>query len=251
MKETIYTIPVMDAFRERCECAFCQMHHTLEQNALDFMLGASASYMEGDIRMKTDEQGFCRRHYGMMYAVSNRLGVALISQTHLARVRKDLKALLKNAPKTRPKKALFGGKASPSPLSAYVEKLTGTCYICDMIESTFEKYIDTFFMLWPKEEELRDMVREGNGFCLPHFAMAAEAAADKLGASAYESFAGILYDVQMKNLERVQEDVDWFVRKFDYRYQNEPWHNAKDAVRRVIQKLSAEVIIEETKPKQP
>jgi len=247
MKETIYTIPVMDAFREPCECAFCAMHRTLELNALDFMLGASASYMEGDIRMKTDELGYCRRHYGQMYEMSNRLGLALVTQTHLARVRKDLSALLKGMGKARPKKALFAGKsAAASPLSAYVEKLTKTCYVCDMVESTFAKYVDTFFMLWPKEEELRGLVRAGNGFCLPHFAMMVDAAADKLGGAAYESFAEVAFDVQTKNLERVQGDLDWFVQKFDYRFREEPWGNAKDAVRRGIQKLSAEVIQEDS-----
>ena len=248
MKETIYTIPVMDAFREPCECAFCSMHRTLEQNAVNFLLGPSTSYMEGDIRMQTDETGFCRRHYGQMYALSNRLGVALMTQTHLTRVRKDLAALLKNIGKAKPKKALFANKEK-SALSAYTDKLTTRCYVCNMVEGTFEKYVDTFFMLWPKEEELRHLVRDGNGFCLPHFAMAADAAANKLGGAAYEEFIAIAHEVQLKNLDRMQADIDKFVQKFDYRFRDEPWGTAKDGVRRAIQKLSAEVIPDDSEPK--
>jgi len=246
MKETIYTIPVMDAFREPCECAFCQMRHVLEQNALNFMLGPSVAYMEGDIRMKTDEVGFCRRHYGMMYAMPNRLGVALISQTHLARVRKDLAGLLKAKP-SKPKAGLFGGGkvAASGGLSAYVQSLEKSCYICDMMENTFVRYVDTFFRMWPKDEELRGLVTNGNGFCLPHFAMVMDAAGEKLSGATFDDFAALLYSVQQKNLDRVQEDIDWFVQKFDYRFQNEPWRNSKDAPRRTIQKLSSEVINED------
>ena len=248
MKETIYTIPVMDAFREPCECAFCHMRHVLEQNGLDFMLGASTSYMEGDIRIKTDEIGFCRRHFNMMHAMPNRLGVALMGQTHLARLRKDLSALIqKTKPGEKAKKPLFGKPASggESPVSAYIKTLEKTCYICDMMENTFLRYVDTFFKLWPKEAELRGLVADGKGFCLPHFAMMMDAAAQKLSGADYEAFAKLACEVQMANLDRVQADIDWFVQKFDYRFQSEPWRDSKDAPRRVIQKISSEIITED------
>ena len=34
------------------------------------------------------------------------------------------------------------------------------------------------------------------------------------------------------------EFVDWFIKKFDYRFQDEPWKDSKDAVERAILKLS-------------
>ena len=33
-------------------------------------------------------------------------------------------------------------------------------------------------------------------------------------------------------------DVSWFCKKFDYRYDNEPWYNAKDAIPRAISFLT-------------
>ena len=42
--------------------------------------------------------------------------------------------------------------------------------------------------------------------------------------------------VYFENMKRMQEDIEWFINKFDYRYQNEPWKNAKDALPRAIQK---------------
>ena len=36
MKEQLYTIPLMDAFREKDECPFCFIQRSLEQHAIDF-----------------------------------------------------------------------------------------------------------------------------------------------------------------------------------------------------------------------
>ena len=55
MKEQLYTIPLMDAFREKDECPFCFIHRSLEQHAIDFTLGSGASYMEDDIRFCLQE----------------------------------------------------------------------------------------------------------------------------------------------------------------------------------------------------
>ena len=54
MKEKIYTIPLMDAFRADDECPFCFIEKNLEQHAMDFVLGSGASYMEDDVRAETD-----------------------------------------------------------------------------------------------------------------------------------------------------------------------------------------------------
>ena len=34
--------------------------------------------------------------------------------------------------------------------------------------------------------------------------------------------------------DQLREDVSWFCKKFDYRYDQEPWYNSKDAVERAI-----------------
>lgn len=46
MKESIYTIPLMDAFKANDECPFCFIERNLEQHAINFALGSQASYME-------------------------------------------------------------------------------------------------------------------------------------------------------------------------------------------------------------
>ena len=44
--------------------------------------------------------------------------------------------------------------------------------------------------------------------------------------------------------KKVEEDIDWFIQKFDYRFKDEPWKNSKDALQRTILKVSSENVEE-------
>ena len=34
----------------------------------------------------------------------------------------------------------------------------------------------------------------------------------------------------IENMKRVRDDVEWFINKFDHKYIDEPWKNAKDSL---------------------
>jgi hypothetical protein len=38
-------------------------------------------------------------------------------------------------------------------------------------------------------------------------------------------------------MDTLREDIKWFIKKFDYRYEEEPWKNSKDSVERTIKFL--------------
>ena len=87
MAETIYTIPINEAFdkaeeSERPICPFCELYDMLENNALEAVMGAAM--MEPDIRIETNKHGFCRGHFNKIYEKGNRLGLALILESHIA-----------------------------------------------------------------------------------------------------------------------------------------------------------------------
>lgn len=48
----------------------------------------------------------------------------------------------------------------------------------------------------------------------------------------------------------MQEDVSWFIKKFDYRFLNEPWKNSQDAVPRGANKLRGWCVGDEPNPKE-
>lgn len=41
MKESIHTIPLMDAFKAEDECPFCYLEREAEQHAISFALGSA------------------------------------------------------------------------------------------------------------------------------------------------------------------------------------------------------------------
>jgi 6-pyruvoyl-tetrahydropterin synthase len=52
-----------------------------------------------------------------------------------------------------------------------------------------------------------------------------------------QEFIEITSKLQEENLNRLQQELEWFISKFDYRFANEPWNTSKDALIRTIQKL--------------
>ena len=240
MKEQIYTIPVNEGFEQGGECPFCNMEHKLEKDAIDYTLGPS--YMEDDIRMETNKTGFCGKHYQMMFKEKNRLGLGLMMHTHLQKVTADVEKMGKNI---KPgKKSLFSKTDKPASeeLCNYLNSITNSCFVCNRISASMERYIDTFFFMWTKMPDIKNSVKNCKGFCLHHFSLLLEMGEKKLSQKDYQELLDIIIPIQIENLKRVTDEVEWFTDKFDYRHKDEPWGNSKDAVQRGITKLSSEVV---------
>lgn len=233
MKEQLYTIPVNDEFDRDCECPVCGMYRSLQDAAIDFTMGPS--YMEDDIRMETNKTGFCDKHIKMLYQNQNRLGLALILQTHMEQV-------IKNAEKLAKGERTAGGlfkKRETSALKAYMDELDQSCYICKRMANTFERYLVTVFYLYERDEEFRKKFAVCKGFCNRHYALLYEMAPSHLSGKTCEEFTSVLNKVYLENLKRVRDDLEWFTDKFDHTHINDPWKNSKDALQRSIQKLNA------------
>ena len=70
-----------------------------------------------------------------------------------------------------------------------------------------------------------------------HFLMLVQESENCLKEKEVAQFLPVLYDMQVKNLERLQSEVEWFAQKFDYNNQDAPWGDSRDAVPRCIEKL--------------
>ena len=233
MKEKLYTIPVNDAFNIDCECPLCVMYHDLETNAIDFTLGPS--YMEEDIRQITDKEGFCNKHIKLMYKKQNSLGIANILKTHLNKRIKDIESL-SNQPLN--KGGLFK-KNTLSPISEYIKQHNKSCFVCNKVNSTFNRYLATITHLYKNDSNFRDKLTSSKGFCLKHYDMLYSQGLEDLKGSILDNFIQDINKLTIDNLKRVDADLDWFIDKFDYRYKNEPWKNSKDAVERTITKTNS------------
>ncbi len=229
--EQIYTIPVNEAFEESaadpaCGCPFCALYNKLEDNELDLILGASM--MEPDVRIQTNKEGFCRPHYDMMFVRKNRLGMALTLESHLAELADDIKS---------------GGFLAPPAQKAIkrISSLENSCYVCRRIEFHFEHMIETAVLLWEQDEEFREKLKAQPYFCLPHYRRFLNEASLSLSKKKLAEFEKACSPIVEGYMKALSEDVSWFCKKFDYRYDAEPWYNSKDAVERAMRFLRSDL----------
>ena len=236
MKEQLYTIPVNDAFAVDCECPVCSMYDSLEKDAIEFTMGPS--YMEDDIRMETNKIGFCTHHVKQLYKHQNRLGLALILHTHMQRTNRDLEDLLSSDKPV--KKGLFAKKTeNASPVTEYIENLNQSCYICNRIDRIFARYLATIYHCYEHDEEFRRKFAASKGFCTKHFGMLYEGSPSSLSGKRLPEFIKTLNEVYLTNMKRVTDDLEWFTDKFDYRNEDKPWKNSKDALPRSMNKTNS------------
>lgn len=233
MGEKIYTIPVNDAFDKDSECPVCVMYNALENDAVDFVMGPS--YMEDDIRSETDRLGFCRGHMQTLLEQRNKLGLALILHTHTKQVIKDTEKLMKSPIKA---KALFK-KAEESPLIQHTEELENSCYICNRIQNVFGRYISTTVQLYHSDKTFQEKYASCKGFCTTHYGMLLKEGQKQLSGKEFDAFAGLTNRLYLENMKRLEEDLSWFIEKYDYRNINEPWKNSKDAIPRTATKVNS------------
>lgn len=251
MKEKIYTIPVTDAFSVDCECPLCVLEKKLEDEGVDYALGPAL--MEPDKRQETNELGFCKEHFQAMFnKQANRLGLALMIDTFLQEKNSAMKKLYESKAAFLEKDASAGlvknlsNKLSSKPseteklvteLVSQLDSIEKNCAICSKLEHTMDRYIDVVFYLYFKEPEFREKFHSKKGFCLKHLKQLLTSTKKYLNTNETAIFTRNLMELQLSNMERIEKEVDWFTKKFDYRFNDAPWGNSKDAVSRSIQKI--------------
>ena len=238
MKEKLYTIPLNDAVNAKDECPFCYIERKIEQDMMDFVLGSGSSYMESDVREQTDKAGFCRMHFKKMFDYGNTLGNAWIMKTHMrATIAEMKKAMKEHAPGKSAGLFKKKGDGSVNSVTAWVNARENSCFICKQFTDHYDRYMDTFFELYRKDEAFRSKINESKGFCLPHFGDLCEAAESRLKDKEQEQFFATTFALMEANMERLFEDDAWLIEKFDYRNKDADWKNSKEALQNCMQKL--------------
>lgn len=230
--EQIYMIPVNEAFdecakAEVCQCPICKMYEKLENKEVELALGPAM--MEPATRQETNEKGFCHHHFEMMLERPNKLSLALILESHLDTIRGKMKGnALKNIIIPKHKSQIKATKA-----------LGESCYICEKIDYHINRMIETTVYLHSYDAEFRAKAKKQKYFCLPHYQQMVEYAKNKLDKKKFEEFYSDVSLIQEKYFDKIIKDVSWFCKKFDYRYDSEPWYDSKDACERAVRLLSS------------
>lgn len=236
--EKLYTIPVNEAFdacrdTPACGCPFCRLENMLERNELDLILGASM--MEPDVRIKTNEAGFCSTHFSLMLRRQKRLPLALMLESHLDELRKSTEG---------------GGmtdlvKGIGTACGERLDRLEKSCYVCSRVSHSIDKMFENAAWLWDADSEFRKKTEAQPMFCLPHARKWLEYGKREIAKKRYPDFYKSVMGVVNRYFDTLRADVSWFCKKFDYRYDSEPWGNSKDSVERAIRFLSGDLHREE------
>lgn len=224
MKEDICSIPINDVFAPKDGCPFCRMRTLLEQRSAEYVTGAAM--MEPDVRITTNEQGFCGRHFQMMLKAGSRLSNALILESHLLKISEEL---IPKSVKGKPDKKL---------LSA-LDKLSNDCFICNRVNMNMDNMYRIVYAMWEEKTEFRELYSEQKFICLEHFTRLMSGAAKAMGRNAvpfYEETSRLAGGY----LEELQGDVSHFCKMYDYRNANGDWGNSRDSIERAIEFLTGE-----------
>lgn len=253
MKEKLYTIDLTDAVKSGDECMLCWLERKLEQDNLEFVLGAS--YMENDIREATSRQGFCRHHTKMMFDYGNNLGNAWILKSRLEYMNQEFQKQIADYAAGTPGKSggLFGmlrrgdggagaGRSGQREGASAAENWLRSeechCYVCSRMQTVYERMLDTFVYMLRNDDGFAELLMNSKGFCLHHFADVLRICDQKLTPKEKEVWIPKLGALMKQNLDRMQEDINWLIEKYDYRNEAADWRQSRDAVQRTMQKLT-------------
>lgn len=225
MRESILTIPIHEVFEPNDGCPFCRMRDMLEQRCIEFIMGAAM--MEPNVRIETNEQGFCITHYNMMLKAENRLSLALMLSTHIDEIRKS----------DFEKKNIFDSK---KPKLYKLARTYNDCFVCNQIDKNMQRLMTTFFEMFSKDEAFRKLFESQKTICLPHYEMIMSMSEKKLKKDMLPVFQKICTDIVKRNLDELYTDTCHFIKMYDYRNtgKDADWGNSKDSIERTIKFLT-------------
>ncbi len=223
MKERIYTIPLTESLDADTECPFCFLEQKIEKEQIEYALGPAM--MEPDYRLLSNEKGFCRNHMEALFNSRRALPFSLVHDTRIDEVIKGLEMVAKKPEKKK-----------CDALGETLKKHTSSCIVCERIESTIGKFINTFWYLYKKEPDFKNRILSGKGFCIHHFEDIIKASG-QAGLKKNE-YVNELLSLEIENLKRLKKNVHEFTKQFDYRSGGESKEDIRDAHILCAEKLS-------------
>ncbi|MGB4372287.1 MAG: DUF6062 family protein [Halanaerobiales bacterium] len=233
MKEEIFAIPLWDAFREDKECPLCVIEMDIEKKYIDRLLDGS-TVMDVEFNRKLKDYIFCENHFRKLFEYPDKLGLALIVARLFSYEIKDMEKEKNRAKPDHSLVNIFSRKNSNEKSSNKDKE----CYLCKHIDKTMSEYIETLVKLWEKNKEFRALYESSKGYCLGHFHRVIKQANRLYDKRVKEEFLNLNYKIQLENMERLNDELNWFIKKFDYRFVDEPWKNSRDSLFRSIIKLT-------------
>lgn len=228
MREDICTIPINDVFLPRDGCPLCRMRDMLEKRSTEYITGAAM--MEPDVRIKTNEKGFCHRHFGMMLKCGTRLSNALILESHLDKLKQELIP------------ANVKGKPDKKKLAA-VKAVNKSCFVCEQVEWGMAHMYRTIFSSYATDAEFKALYNDQQFICTEHYCDLLSAASNRgIPSKILPEFYSDTSKLTGGYLAVLKDDITHFCSMYDYRSKGQDWGNSRDAIERSIEFLTSDKI---------
>ncbi len=235
---------VHDAYREGGECPLCRLTDGAERSYLRSFQGSRV--MEPNVRIKTNESGFCGEHYKRLYQGENKLGLGLVVHTHLQswlpRLRKSLDEAGRPEDAARTRKDRKAGGGRREALLENLGVLRDSCFICDMLAMDRNRYVETILYLWKEDKEFRATLLGSRGFCIVCFREVAVKAQEYFKEADRTVFFGELAPIMIQSLERLERDLFEFTQLFQDSNKSLGTEEQRTALVRTLQKLAGRMI---------
>ena len=216
MAEQLYTIPINEAFEEYSGCPLCRLRRKLENQSLNYIMGAAM--MEPDIRIVTNQTGFCKTHFHRMLSMGNRLSLALMLESHLQYLRENTPDPADKKPGRLGKLKKYEGE-NPGPA---METTAKSCYVCRRVEDFEKKYVSNVVYIYKKDPDFPDKLRKQPWFCLEHGGALLAAGQKELSEARYLELEKDILTLVQARLKTLKSDVTAFCRSFDHENAGKP-----------------------------
>jgi hypothetical protein len=225
---------VHDAYAAGGECPLCALVEGAEESYLRSF--QHSRVMEPNVRVKTNEQGFCPDHYRKLYQGENKLGLALVLHTHLQEKLPKLRDGFQEIGA-----GVRGGRKGKERLEAGMAALRAlgrSCFICGLLESDLARYVFTVLYLWQKDPDFTPTFRASRGFCLNHFLVVLEKGRDMFSASELALWLADAVPLMTGSLEGLERDLFAFTQLHHDANRSLGTESERTALGRALQKLA-------------
>lgn len=233
MKEVIYTIPINDAYDVGCGCPVCRLEKKLDAEAREYVMGAAM--MEPDVRLMTNESGFCKRHFDEMLGMKNRLSLTLMLQSYLGELLRD----------GIPSEEKHVSKKDFERISDKLSRSSEGCFICERTREKLDLYAKNIIYIWQSTEEFREKTRRQEYFCPKHLALLTKFAKTLLSKREFTAFCADHFSATRKILEGLEDEVTRFCNSYNYMFRDIPLNEASLAAEHTIKFLFGDMYDEE------
>jgi hypothetical protein len=225
---------VHDAYERPGECPLCVLLAAAEETYLRSF--THSRVMEPNVRVQTNESGFCPTHYRRLYEGENKLGLALIVHTHLVEKLPMLTAAIDDA--SRPEKR---GRDRQDRALAALSSFRESCFLCGLLSEDLDRYCFTILYLWGRDPGFGPVFRASKGFCIRHFVDLSAAARKLLRADRREAWMAETAPLMKESLQRLEQEVLAFTQLHRASHAGPGVGEERTALARALQKLAGGV----------